>query len=118
MAGTVTKSISPAIRFRNVDIVAPLGQDLTSGFDVVIDKGTFDAISLRKDADDAKKRYRENVNSALGIGKLQGQLLILISCNFTREELVEYFACSCDCGFKFIDEIYHADAVIVNKLYK
>ncbi|KAJ5266687.1 hypothetical protein N7478_009495 [Penicillium angulare] len=59
------------------------------GFDIVLDKGTFDAISL---ADNAKEtnvceRYPSIVRRLLR----NGGYLIVTSCNWTEEELVKWF---------------------------
>ncbi|KAJ5094561.1 hypothetical protein N7456_010422 [Penicillium angulare] len=61
----------------------------TGGFDIVLDKGTFDAISL---ADNAKEtnvceRYPFIVRQLLR----NGGYLIVTSCNWTEEELVKWF---------------------------
>lgn len=59
------------------------------GFDIVLDKGTFDAISL---ADDAKatrvcERYPDIARQLVR----KGGFLIVTSCNWTEEELVKWF---------------------------
>ncbi len=59
------------------------------GFDIVLDKGTFDAISL---ADDAKatrvcERYPDIARQLVR----RGGFLIVTSCNWTEEELVKWF---------------------------
>lgn len=59
------------------------------GFDIVLDKGTFDAISL---ADDAKatrvcERYPDIARRLVR----SGGFLIVTSCNWTEEELVKWF---------------------------
>jgi type III secretory pathway component EscR len=57
-------------------------------YDVCLDKGTFDAISLcRHNADTKKKKYSENVMSVL---KVNG-LFIVTSCNWTLDELRQQF---------------------------
>lgn len=61
----------------------------TGGFDIVLDKGTFDAISL---ADDAKatrvcERYPDIARRLLR----NGGFLVVTSCNWTEEELVKWF---------------------------
>jgi SAM-dependent methyltransferase len=59
------------------------------GFDIVLDKGTFDAISL---ADDAKatrvcERYPDIARRLVR----RGGFLIVTSCNWTEDELVKWF---------------------------
>ena len=60
-------------------------------FDVITDKGTFDAVGLSQDAAANKQLYMSAVSSLL---KPRG-LLVITSCNTTREELIEEF-----CGGK------------------
>jgi SAM-dependent methyltransferase len=67
------------------------GAWLDGGFDVVLDKGTFDAICLSQDTDAAGRRvcegYRERVEPLVRPG---GRFLIT-SCNWTEEELRAWF---------------------------
>lgn len=60
------------------------------GFDIVLDKGTFDAISLAGDAKETRvcERYPEIARQLLK----NGGFLIVTSCNWTEDELVKWFA--------------------------
>lgn len=59
------------------------------GFDVCIDKGTFDAISLNPDhTKEGKKLYVQALKVAL---KVDGYFAIT-SCNWTKEQLLERFS--------------------------
>lgn len=61
-------------------------------WDVVLDKGTFDAISLSAETDDQGRRivegYRERVKPLLA--RSTG-LLVVTSCNWTEDELAKWF---------------------------
>lgn len=59
------------------------------GFDIVLDKGTFDAISLADDAKETRvcQRYPGIVRRLLRAGGF----LVVTSCNWTEEELVKWF---------------------------
>lgn len=61
------------------------------GFDVLLDKGTFDAVSLNAEEDADGRRicegYRDKVE---GLVKPGGRFLIT-SCNWTEKELGEWF---------------------------
>ncbi|KAL1258308.1 hypothetical protein QQF64_011552, partial [Cirrhinus molitorella] len=58
------------------------------GFDVCIDKGTFDAISLSpEDREEAKTRY---LNSLRTVMQPDG-FFIITSCNWTKEQLLQIF---------------------------
>ncbi|KAL3419359.1 s-adenosylmethionine-dependent methyltransferase [Phlyctema vagabunda] len=61
------------------------------GWDVILDKGTFDAISLSEEKDGQGRRicegYREKVEPLIR----QGGLLLITSCNWTEEELKAWF---------------------------
>lgn len=63
----------------------------TRGWDVVLDKGTFDAISLSEETDANGKRifegYRERVLALVR----EGGMAIVTSCNWTEGELIEWF---------------------------
>lgn len=59
------------------------------GFDLCIDKGTFDAISLNpEDREIAKLQYMSSLRAVL---KSQGHFIIT-SCNWTKEQLLQIFS--------------------------
>ncbi|KAF5296073.1 hypothetical protein FQA39_LY12695 [Lamprigera yunnana] len=58
-----------------------------TNFDVVLDKGTFDAISLSVDAKHNQKAYITTIHNCLP----NDGLLVLTSCNWTKVELIEQF---------------------------
>lgn len=61
------------------------------GFGVVLDKGTFDAISLMPQAEGAAhscETYRRKVEPLVGAGGF----LVVTSCNWTKEELLSWLA--------------------------
>lgn len=73
-------------------------QDELKGFDVCIDKGTFDAISLNPDnAKESKSLYVKSLQSVL---KDQG-VFVITSCNWTKDQLLERFKE----GFEFVQEL-------------
>ena len=61
-------------------------------FNLVLDKGTFDAISLMKRtdemADTPSSIYVQQVNQIMD----KGSILLITSCNWTEEELVKRFS--------------------------
>lgn len=66
------------------------GAWLKDGFDMALDKGTFDAISLMTPTEGAPhpcETYREKVVPLIK----PGYFLMLTSCNWTKEELLEWF---------------------------
>lgn len=108
-AGTSAQQ-APAIRFEEWDILgskAVLSSSGTAtepgasdealpwlpyargGFDIVLDKGTFDAISLAEDAKETRvcERYPGIARRLLR----RGGFLVVTSCNWTEEELVRWF---------------------------
>ncbi|KAI8936647.1 hypothetical protein NX059_007046 [Plenodomus lindquistii] len=67
------------------------GTWLETGFDMVLDKGTFDAICLSQDTDEQGRRICEGYRSKVErLVKSQGRFLIT-SCNWTEEELKGWF---------------------------
>jgi len=80
------------IEFEEWDIISQApGGWVRAGFDVVLDKGTFDAICLSKEVDAQGHRicegYRDKVEEVVKNG---GRFLIT-SCNWTAEELRGWF---------------------------
>ncbi|XP_039243148.1 EEF1A lysine methyltransferase 2 isoform X1 [Pipra filicauda] len=84
------------IKLKVEDFLAPSAE--LSGFDICIDKGTFDAISLNPD--DAAGKRRQYVRSLCRVLKPQGFFLIT-SCNWTKEELLDEFRE----GFEILEEL-------------
>ncbi|TKA80950.1 hypothetical protein B0A49_00884 [Cryomyces minteri] len=83
------------VDFKQWDIInepyEPLKSTYVSGFDVVLDKGTFDAISLSDAVDDRGRRvylrYREKVEPLIS----EGGFFLITSCNWTKSELTRLF---------------------------
>ena len=77
--------------FQTGDIVSPLptcDSCLSRQYNILIDKGTYDAISLNPESPaEMRFSYIDNVAKLL---KTDG-LLIVTSCNWTEEELREHF---------------------------
>lgn len=96
--GEESLDAAPEIEFRLWDILKDSadgdGKEGLEGetFDVVLDKGTFDAVSLSAELDAAGRRvcegYRERVERLVRPG---GGLLVVTSCNWTEEELRGWF---------------------------
>ncbi|OAA58798.1 hypothetical protein ISF_06581 [Cordyceps fumosorosea ARSEF 2679] len=94
-ASTQEPPSSFAIRFVECDLLhgPPLSSLLPAPntFDVVLDKGTFDAISLSDATDDRDRRacegYRARVLPLLPVGGL----FLITSCNWTEDELRGWF---------------------------
>ncbi|POI20148.1 hypothetical protein CIB84_016105, partial [Bambusicola thoracicus] len=68
------------------DFLAPSAE--LSGFQICIDKGTFDAVSLNPD--NAVGKRKQYVRSLCSVLKPEGFFLIT-SCNWTKEELLNEF---------------------------
>ncbi|XP_066477041.1 EEF1A lysine methyltransferase 2 isoform X2 [Tiliqua scincoides] len=84
------------IRLQVEDILNP--SDELSGFQICIDKGTFDAISLNPD--NAAEKMKQYVKALHRILRPNGFFLIT-SCNWTREELLREFGE----GFCLLEEL-------------
>ena len=89
------------IKVEQVDILKNSSNSLLNGFDVVFDKGTWDAISLNPDIsfDDLIRSYKTFVKNVM---KKFSSKFILTSCNWTSSELLNLFN-----DFVFIEEITH-----------
>jgi hypothetical protein len=68
-------------------------------FDLITDKGTFDAIALNQDRS-MRTKYRESIVKLLN-RENEDSLFVITSCNFTEVELREFFQ---DC-FAFVRAI-------------
>lgn len=88
---------SADVEFTKWDVVAGpfdavLSGPQAAGWDVVLDKGTFDAVSLLDQRDARGRRlcegYRDRV---LGFVRPRG-LFVVTSCNWTEDELARWFA--------------------------
>ncbi|CAL3964775.1 hypothetical protein PZA11_002298 [Diplocarpon coronariae] len=62
------------------------------GWDVVLDKGTFDAISLSKEKDSRGRRLCEGYKERVVPLIREGGVFLVTSCNWTEEELEKWFA--------------------------
>ncbi|RAH41462.1 putative S-adenosylmethionine-dependent methyltransferase [Aspergillus brunneoviolaceus CBS 621.78] len=116
--GTGAKGEGPEIRFEEWDILSASEGEASvvadglgwfpyeqRGFDIVLDKGTFDAVSLsaevgqgegeeRKRGKMVQRRVCERYPGiARGLVR-PGGFLVVTSCNWTEEELVEWFTAS------------------------
>lgn len=80
------------VRFEQWDLLTqPPGSWRQDGFDVVLDKGTFDAISLMPHSQESLhpcEVYREKVAPLVR----PGCFLVITSCNWTKEELLGWLA--------------------------
>lgn len=83
---------SAVLRFECWDLLeAQPGDWLGDGFDIVLDKGTFDAISLMDSQNEPNhpcQRYRRRVAPLVR----PGCFLIVTSCNWTKDELRNWLA--------------------------
>ncbi len=66
--------------------------DGSAGWDVVLDKGTFDAISLSGERDGAGRRISEGYRPRALQLLRPGGIFLITSCNWTEAELEEWFA--------------------------
>lgn len=81
-----------AVEFEEWDVMLSAPREgWEEGFDVVLDKGTFDAITLSNEVDEAGRRicegYRKKVESLVR----QGGFFVVTSCNWTEHELKGWF---------------------------
>lgn len=96
------------MRFEEYDV---LGQPValpacmpSSGFDVVLDKGTFDAISLSAETDVEGRRVSEGYPQRVESLVRAGGLAVVTSCNWTADEVRGWFE-RAGGRFKYRDEV-------------
>ena len=86
------------VEFRWWDIMSqsPAGVVLEgkneNGWDVVLDKGTFDAISLSEEKDESGRRICEGYKERVVPLIRERGIFLVTSCNWTEEELSAWFA--------------------------
>lgn len=85
------------IRFEEYDILNPVLQETldwfpraNGGFDIVLDKGTFDAISLSEEMVAEKRVCERYPGIVVGLVR-KGGFLVVTSCNWTEDEIVRWF---------------------------
>jgi EEF1A lysine methyltransferase 2 len=82
-------SLAP-VDFQKLDILSP-DDAVIRQFDVVLDKGTFDAISLSSETDSDGRRASEQYRSRIKPFLKPNGLFIITSCNWTEPELRKWF---------------------------
>ena len=81
---------SESLRFEHWDLLSsPPGDWLKDGFDVTLDKGTFDAISLMPQDSNSRHPCEVYCDKVTPLLK-PGAFLIITSCNWTKEELIRW----------------------------
>jgi len=100
LAKTIAEQREQEVRFEVVDVIK---DDLTGadwvpqgGFDVVLDKGTFDAISLSGEALADGRRVVEAYPAKVAAAMKKGGWLVVTSCNWTEEELARRIVAGAD----------------------
>ncbi|KAH8590003.1 S-adenosyl-L-methionine-dependent methyltransferase [Bisporella sp. PMI_857] len=84
------------VEFQHWDIIASPPSSLLSGaqengWDVILDKGTFDAISLSEEKDGQERRICEGYKEKMLPLLKEGGLFLVTSCNWTEAELDGWF---------------------------
>jgi hypothetical protein len=88
--------------FRQWDIINGSFRDVledaghSGGWDVVLDKGTFDAVSLSDDRDPGGRRINELYRDRVLRLVRPGGIFLITSCNWTEDELGAWFTCATD----------------------
>lgn len=82
-----------SLHFETWDLLnqAP-GDWLKGGFDIVLDKGTFDAISLMPAQGEGVQNPCDNYRESILPLIKRGSYLVITSCNWTRAELIGWLA--------------------------
>lgn len=85
-----TKDGLAQIEFITRDVIDdPLPEEET--WDLVLDKGTLDGISLSDQKRDGKAMWEVYVGRIARLVRRDGGVLLITSCNFTKEELLKKF---------------------------
>lgn len=109
------------ITFKQLNLLEPLERQIEdhqkwNQFDIVWDKGTFDAICLNPDQSLSLDQLRAKYRAFLGSVLASNGLFILCSCNWSKEELVREFASDEMLELSLIDEIKQNSFVFGGKM--
>lgn len=79
-----------SINFKVMDFLSPqkVTKDITN-FDIVLDKGTFDAISLSDQKTASGQKLNEVYAKSVARFMKPGSKLVITSCNWTQDELIQ-----------------------------
>jgi SAM-dependent methyltransferase len=91
------------VQFEEYDTLnpTPLPQSPPDGFDVLLDKGTFDAISLSSETDSSGRRICELYSDCIMPLLKSNGIFLITSCNWTEEELRSWFEKEATASYKF-----------------
>ena len=88
------------VEFREWNIMQdPLLEEWRGGFDVVLDKGTFDAISLSEEEDEHGRRLCEGYKERIERLVKRNGYFVVTSCNWTKYELKNWITGVADSGY-------------------
>ncbi|KAL9599363.1 MAG: hypothetical protein Q9219_003896 [cf. Caloplaca sp. 3 TL-2023] len=82
---------SEDVAFAEWDIMVNTGDWVWGQFDVVLDKGTFDAVSLNAETDADGRRVCEGYRAKVVPMMKKGGRFLVTSCNWTEDELRKWF---------------------------
>ena len=95
LATKIADEQSRQITYQQHDLLAPSSP--IGPFDLALDKGTFDAISLAEKEDDGKAHPADGYAKAVSELLKEGGILLITSCNWVEAELVGRFE-ECEFG--------------------
>lgn len=101
---------STAVEFDEWDVIAGpfstvLNGEQVDGWDVVLDKGTFDAISLSDEKDGQGRRLCEGYRDRVLQLVKKGGIFLITSCNWTETELKSWFERTAGEGFEVVGRV-------------
>ncbi|XP_003742756.1 EEF1A lysine methyltransferase 2 [Galendromus occidentalis] len=81
--------VAPMITFMQGDL---LSTECSGAFDVIVDKGTYDAICLMPGmCDGVRRKYIESIKRLMNKQNSDSVLFLITSCNWTKDELLVHF---------------------------
>lgn len=93
------RGIEESFKFEVIDIIKDNLEGASwvpnGGFDIILDKGTYDAISLSKELLENGKRIYEIYPRKVSAVLKRGGLFIVASCNWTEDELKQKLTAQC-----------------------
>ncbi|CAJ0929130.1 unnamed protein product, partial [Mesorhabditis belari] len=96
----IAEDVKAKVDFQVLDLLAPSQEQFRGQFDIVLDKGTLDALLLCE-LDERQNRLKAYVSSVIRALESSGKFIV-VSCNFTRDELVDMLT---PLGLQFEEEL-------------
>jgi SAM-dependent methyltransferase len=85
----ISRGMQDAVTFQKFDFLKDTWTDEEDSYDLILDKGTFDAISLSADTTASGERIGQSFPGRVANMLKPGGLFLITCCNWTTDELIQ-----------------------------